>query len=67
MNCTVCGKEFDEGDKAYATAVGSLESFLIEDDIGFFASEVEPWLTVLCEDCGLKVHNLIAKLQAREA
>jgi len=63
MQCTVCFKEFAESDKAYATAIGSIEQnpFSKEGTYGFYASEVEPWITVLCEDCGRAVHDFIAK------
>jgi len=67
MQCTVCFKEFEESDKAYATAIGSIEQNLFSKrTYGFYVSEVEPWITVLCEDCGRVVHDFIAKqLQAK--
>jgi hypothetical protein len=63
MQCTVCFKEFEESDKAYATAIGSIEQNLFskKGEHGFYASEVEPWITVLCKDCGRAVHDFIAK------
>ena len=32
MRCTECFKEFEEGDKAYATDVGSIEQFDVNYD-----------------------------------
>jgi hypothetical protein len=58
MECTGCFKEFEEGEKAYATVVGSIEQFNGNyDDLGFYADETESWITVLCEDCGMAVHD----------
>ena len=68
MRCTGCFKEFEEGDKAYATVVGSIESDpLLNDDQGFYPDETESWITVLCEDCGMALHNdfIADTLQAR--
>jgi hypothetical protein len=68
MRCTGCFKEFEEEEIAYATATGSIEQSELdeEEEFGFYASEIEPWITVLCEDCGLVVHDFIAKkLQAK--
>ncbi len=62
MKCTGCFKEFKEGDKAYATVVGSIESNpILNNDLGFYADDLEPWMTVLCEDCGMAVYDFIAK------
>lgn len=58
MRCTGCFKEFEEGDIAYATVVGSIEKFDGDyDDQGFYPDETESWITVLCEDCGMAVHD----------
>jgi hypothetical protein len=67
MKCTGCFKELSEGEKAYATVVGSIEQFEYEDvGPGFYPDETESWITVLCENCGTEVHNLIAaQLQAK--
>jgi hypothetical protein len=68
MRCTGCFKELEEEEIAYATATGSIEQseFDEEEEIGFYASEVEPWITVLCEECGMAVHDFIVKqLQAK--
>jgi hypothetical protein len=32
MRCTGCFKEFEEGEKAYATVVGSIEQFYVNYD-----------------------------------
>jgi len=67
MRCTGCFKELNEGKKAYATVVGSIEPF--EGDyngLGFYSDEIESWITVLCDKCGMEVHNFIAEqLQAK--
>jgi len=55
MRCTGCFKEFEEEEKAYATIVGSIEQF--DGDLGFYMDDIEPWLSVLCEDCGMALHN----------
>jgi len=68
MRCTGCFKEIEEREKAYATVVGSIEQFEGDyDDKGFYPEETESWIAVLCEDCGMAVHdNFIAcHLQAR--
>ncbi|MCG2709156.1 MAG: hypothetical protein L6246_02390 [Thermodesulfovibrionales bacterium] len=46
---------------AFATAIGSIEQDLFseEKEYGFYASEDEPWITVLCKDCGSAVHDFI--------
>lgn len=56
--CSICGKEMHYGDRAYGTTTGSLE----EDMAGFSPDDVEPWLTVACEDCGQKISNAINDL-----
>ncbi|MCK4542755.1 MAG: hypothetical protein KAU17_11030 [Spirochaetales bacterium] len=67
MKCTGCFEELNEGEKAYATVVGSIEQF--EGDyngLGFYPDKTESWITVLCEKCGMEIHNLIAEqLQAK--
>jgi hypothetical protein len=68
MRCTGCFKEFEEGETAYATVVGSIEQFDGNyDDQGFYPDETESWITVLCEDCGMAVHNdfIAGHLQAK--
>ncbi len=67
MKCTGCFEELNEGEKAYATVVGSIEPFKYSyDGLGFYSDEIEPWVTVLCEKCGMKLHNFIAEqLQAK--
>jgi len=67
MRFTGCFKEFKEGEIAYATVAGIIEQFDGDyEDIGFYQEETESWITVLCEDCGMIVHNFIAKkLQAK--
>jgi hypothetical protein len=69
QKCTVCHKEIKEGGKAYATAAGSIECYSTNDEegLGFFASDIEPWVAVLCEPCGLKVHDFIAGFQRKES
>jgi hypothetical protein len=65
MECTGCFKEIEANSKAYATAFGSIDQD-IEGEYGFYASESEPWITVLCENCGRTVHDFILKkLQAK--
>ncbi len=67
MKCTGCFKELSEDKKAYATVAGSIEPFEYDDaGLGFCPDELEPWITVLCEKCGMEVHNFIAEqLQAK--
>jgi hypothetical protein len=68
MRCTGCFKEFEEGGKAYATVVGSIErNPILNNDLGFYMDDLEPWLSVLCRDCGMALHNdfIADTLQAR--
>jgi hypothetical protein len=68
MRCTGCFKEFEEREKAYATVVGSIEQFDGEyDELGFYPDETESWITVLCEDCGMAMHDdfIAGQLQAK--
>jgi len=67
MKCTGCFKELREDKKAYATVVGSIEQFEYEEvRPGFYPDEIETLITVLCEKCGMKLHNFIAEqLQAK--
>ncbi len=68
MKCTGCFKELKEEDKAYTTVVGSIEKDSLSnlDDYGFYMSDIESWLSVLCEDCGMSTHKFIAEqLQAK--
>lgn len=67
MECTGCFKELEKSKAAFATAIGSIEQDLFseEKEYGFYASGDEPWITVLCKDCGSAVHDFILKkLQA---
>lgn len=58
MRCTGCFKEFKEGEKAYATVVGSIERDpFLNNDLGFYMDDLEPWLSVLCRDFGMAVHD----------
>lgn len=58
MRCMGCFKEFKEEEKAYATVVASIERDpILNDDLGFYMDDIEPWLSVLCEDCGMALHN----------
>ena len=68
MKCTACFKELGDCEKAYATVVGSIEPLVCAyDGLGFYSDEIEPWVTVLCEKCGMKLHNFIAEqLQAKD-
>lgn len=62
MKCTACFKELNEGNKAYATVAGSIEQLVFDhDEIGFYPDETEPWVTVLCDNCGMEVHSFIAE------
>jgi hypothetical protein len=68
MHCTGCFKEIEVSNKTYAIAIGSIEQipFSKKGEYGFYASEVEPWITILCEDCGMAVHDFIVnQLQAK--
>jgi hypothetical protein len=67
MRCTGCFEELSKGEKAYATVVGSIEPFEYNyDGLGFYPQETESWITVLCEKCGMTLHNFIAEqLQAK--
>jgi len=53
--CGICGKSLYHGDAAYATTTGVIE----ESVGGFSASDTDPWLTVACKKCGLKISDLI--------
>lgn len=68
MECTLCGKELKEGDKAYATTTGVIVTDAYdsngvpqgeEQEPYFFMDDNEPWLTVACEECGDHVSRLI--------
>ncbi len=68
MRCTGCFKEFEEDEKAYATVVGSIERYPYgNNNLGFYMDDIEPWLSILCEDCGMALHNdfIADTLQAR--
>lgn len=68
MHCTGCFKEIEVSNTAYATAIGTVEQnpFTEKGEYGFYASESEPWITVLCKDCGSAVHDFInEQLQAK--
>jgi hypothetical protein len=59
MRCTGCSKEFEEQEKAYATVAGNIErNLLLNNALGFYM-DLKPWQSVLCEDCGLAVHDFI--------
>jgi len=66
MKCSGCFKEFKAGEKAYATTTGSIaDDPMFDGSMGFYMNDVEPWLSVLCEDCAVTVQNFITtKLQA---
>ncbi|MEW6110292.1 MAG: hypothetical protein AB1632_14165 [Nitrospirota bacterium] len=63
MECTGCFREIKRSNKAFATAIGSIEQNLFseKEEYGFYASESEPWTTVLCKDCGSAVHDFITE------
>lgn len=68
MRCTGCFKELKEDDKAYATVVGGIErNPILNNDLGFYMDDLEPWLSVLCRDCGMAIHDdfITDTLQAR--
>lgn len=62
--CTICGKTFEAGDEAYATINGEI-SKPFGDRIVFEPSEA-PYLTVACEDCGIKCSEAIANINKKE-
>ncbi len=69
MRCTGCFKEFKVGEKAYATVSGCIAGDpMLDGDEGFYMNDIEPWLSVLCEKCGMALHNdfIAGKLQARD-
>lgn len=67
MRCTGCFKEFKEEEKAYATVVASIErNPILNDDLGFYMDDIEPWLSVLCEDCGMALHNDFTAIHCRQ-
>ena len=60
MKCIGCFKEFKGNETAYATMVWGVEKdLLMDDDRNFYADDMEPWLSVLCRDCGMAVHDFI--------
>lgn len=59
IDCGICARTLKDGDPAYATTTGSIEA---EVD-GFSASDMEPWLTVVCEECGQLISEVIYALQ----
>lgn len=62
MKCTGYFKKLNEEEKTYATVVGSIEGFDYEDvGLGFYPDEIEPWIIVPCNKCGMEVHNFIAE------
>lgn len=68
MHCTGCFNEIEVSNKTYATAIGSIEQnpFTEKGECGFYTSECEPWIIVLCKDCGSAMHDFINKqLQAK--
>jgi hypothetical protein len=61
MKCIGCFKEFKGNESAYATVVWGVEKdFLTDDNLDFYIDDMEPWLSVLCKDCGMAVHDFIA-------
>jgi len=42
--------------------IGSIERnpFGKESKFGFYPSDIELWITVLCKECGIAVHHFIA-------
>lgn len=58
--CNVCGKPLYDGDRAYATTEGYIGGGIE----GFVPDHKGPWLTVACEDCGLKITDVIEGMQA---
>jgi len=61
MKCIGCFKEFKGNESAYATVVWGVEKdFLTDDNLDFYIDDIEPWLSVLCKDCGMAVHDFIA-------
>ena len=48
-DCTRCGRDFKDGETAYASTLGSIK--LGGSDEGFFADGETPWADVHCSDC----------------
>ena len=60
MKCSGCFREIEEGGKAYATVTGNIEkNLLLNNALGFYM-DLQPWHSVLCNDCGMAVHDFIA-------
>lgn len=62
LHCTICGKKLHDGDSAYATTTGTIEIFGVIGEYGFNVNHREPWLTIACEECGLKISGKIHEL-----
>lgn len=57
-NCAICDKEFEEGERVYLTGGGTF----MKEHYGPIADGEEPFYTVACTDCGLKISTAISKL-----
>jgi len=55
--CSVCGVEISNGESAYAVTTGTIE----EECFGFRTDD-KPWLTVACEECGVKITEAICNI-----
>ncbi|RMF99724.1 MAG: hypothetical protein D6726_12525, partial [Nitrospirae bacterium] len=62
-NCSVCGKELQEGDRAYGTTMGWIDPLFD----GFISDPDSPWLTVACEKCGERISEAIANLTSEDS
>jgi hypothetical protein len=67
MQSTGYFKALSERKNEYATVAESIKQFEYDDvKLGFYPDEIEPWITVLCEKCGMEVHSFLAEqLQAK--
>lgn len=57
FRCTICGKELEDGDPAYATTTGT-----IQEEMDGFMPDENPYPTVACEECGYLISDAIDKL-----
>lgn len=62
-NCTICGKELEEGERAYGSTEGWIDP-LFE---GFVSNPDSPWLTVACEKCWEKISEAINNLPSEDS
>ena len=61
INCDICGKSIENGDKAYATTTG-----LIKEECEGFVPDIDtPWLTVACSECGDRISEVIANISSK--